>query len=57
VALQGAIDRRARHPDPVMLSEVPADRVGPGVQTQTGAGEPLAQLDDQLDGRRRDRCG
>jgi hypothetical protein len=52
-ALQGAVDRRSRHPELVMLLEVPADRVRPGVQTS--GGEPTAELDDQLDGRFRDR--
>ncbi len=51
---QMAADRCGRDRDVVMLSEVPGDRVGAGVQTN--AGELAAQLPDQFDRRRWCRC-
>ena len=49
VAAQDPIDRRPRELDPVVMFEVPHDRVGPGVEARFG--ERAAELDDQLDRR------
>ena len=51
VAAQGAVDRRSRHGQVVMGGEVPGDRVGAGIDAF--GDELVAELHDQLDGRRR----
>jgi hypothetical protein len=48
-ALEVAADRGSGDDQIVVLGQVPADGLGAGVQA--GAGELLAQLEDQLDGR------
>ena len=53
LSAQGAIDRRSRHSDVVMLLEVPANRVRAGIEPLSD--ELMAQRDDQLDGRFGDR--
>ena len=53
VAAQGAVDRRSRDPDLVVVFEVPTDRVGAGIETL--GGQSPAQLDDELDRRVGDR--
>ena len=47
LATQSAIDRRPRHRDVVVMLDVPADRVRPGIQAL--GGETLAEFDDQND--------
>ncbi len=58
-ASEVAADRGPRHRPPMMVSEVPGDRVRAGVQSLLG--QFLAQPDDQLDGAGVDRvrrvCG
>jgi hypothetical protein len=47
VAAQRAVDRRSRHTQPMVVLEVPGDRVGAGIKAL--AGQLPAQFDDQLD--------
>jgi len=51
---QVSADRRRRHHDPVMVVQVPADRVRPGVQAPPG--QLLTQPDDQPNGIAADRA-
>jgi len=53
MALQSAVDRCSRHPNVVVLAEMPADGVRAGVETSDT--ELSAKLNDQLDRRGGDR--
>jgi len=50
---QVAADGRRRHPDPMVVFQVPADRARPGVQAPPG--QLLPQPGDQADRGNRDR--
>ena len=53
LSAQGAIDRCSRHPEVVVLLEMPANRVRSGIEPLSD--ELTAQPDDQLDDRVGDR--